>query len=132
MSMSSNPIPAAVLFVRDVKSVSRFYQDVASMTAIHGDEDHEVLETSGFQLVIHAMRGGRPLTRDPAGKLQVLENSNWKLCLPVESIERARTRAAELGGFIESREHEWTARGFRACDGNDPEGNVLQLRQSAG
>jgi predicted enzyme related to lactoylglutathione lyase len=132
MSTSKSPLPAAVLFVRDVKSVSRFYQDVASMAAIHGDEEHEVLEMLGFQLVIHAMRGGRPLTRDPAGKLEVLENSNWKLCLPVESIERARTRAAELGGFIKSREHEWTARGFRACDGNDPEGNVLQLRQSAG
>lgn len=26
---------------------------------------------------------------------------------------------------------EWEARGFRACDGRDPEGNVLQVREAA-
>ena len=129
---SAGPLPSAVLFVRDVRSLSRFYQDVASMRAIHDDEDHVVLEIPGFQLVIHALRAGPSSRRASEGKVVAREDSHWKLCLPVESIARARVRAAELGGLIKAPEHEWTARGFRACDGHDPEGNVLQLRESAG
>lgn len=54
-----------------------------------------------------------------------------RLCLPVESIATARTTAARLGGTIRPAGSEWEARGFRACDGHDPEGNVLQVRENA-
>ena len=37
-----------------------------------------------------------------------------------------------LGGLVDPPEREWTAGGLRACDGHDPEGNVLQLREPAG
>jgi predicted enzyme related to lactoylglutathione lyase len=53
------------------------------------------------------------------------------LCLPVVSIAAARSLAVAHGGAIKSPQHEWEARGFRACDGYDPEGNVIQVRESA-
>lgn len=44
-------------------------------------------------------------------------------------IAAARSLAAANGGAIKSPQHEWEARGFRACDGYDPEGNVIQVRE---
>ena len=37
--------------------------------------------------------------------------------------------APTLGGAIKPPEAEWEARGFRAVDGHDPEGNVVQFRE---
>jgi hypothetical protein len=39
---------------------------------------------------------------------------------------------AGAGGELNPPDKEFAARGFRACDGHDPEGNVLQLREIAG
>ncbi len=46
-------------------------------------------------------------------------------------IEDARKQAAALGGQVGPKAREWQARGFRACDGFDPEGNVFQVRETA-
>ena len=47
------------------------------------------------------------------------------------TIEAARQKAATLGGQVAAKAQEWSARGFRACDAYDPEGNVFQVRESA-
>lgn len=127
--MSLLPKPSAVVFVADVPTMRRFYQALASMALLQEDEVHAVLELEGFQLVIHALRGAPPAA--PGGQVPVREDSYIKVCLPVESIAAARARAAALGGAIKPPNSEWEARGFRACDGHDPEGNVLQVRQIA-
>ncbi len=62
-------------------------------------------------------------------RVLVREDSYIKLCFPVESLESARNLAVSLGGCIQGKSKEWQARGFLACDGHDPEGNVIQLRQ---
>jgi predicted enzyme related to lactoylglutathione lyase len=61
----------------------------------------------------------------------VRHDSYLKVCLPVASLAEARARAEALGGRLYPAQQEWQARGFRACDGHDPEGNVFQLRESA-
>jgi len=121
------PKPSVVVFVADVRKVSTFYREVASMDVLIDEEDYSVMEVEGLQLVIHRLRG------EPAinpGAIKVREDSYVKLCLPVASIAAARSLAAANGGEIKSQ-HEWEARGFRACDGHDPEGNVIQVRESA-
>ena len=87
-----------------------------------------MLEISGLQLTIHALR------RSATGKRSYYparETAHIKLCFPVDSIARARTTAAGFGGEVWAANNEWEAvdRGFRACDGRDPEGNVFQVRQ---
>lgn len=86
--MHTQPKPSVVLFVDDVARLSRFYRELATMSVVHGANDHAILEVHGLQLVIHSL----PATA------------------------------------------EWQAseRGFRACDGRDPEGNVLQVLEAAG
>jgi predicted enzyme related to lactoylglutathione lyase len=130
--MSVTPKPSVVVFVADVRRVSAFYRELASMRVLLEDEGHTVLEAEGFQLVVHALSGEPPVRRDAAGQVPVREDSYVKLCLPVTSIAAARTFAAANGGAIKSAQHEWEARGFRACDGHDPEGNVIQVREAAG
>jgi predicted enzyme related to lactoylglutathione lyase len=115
------PGPAAVVFVHDVARMTVFYRDVASMVALHVDDDHAVLERDGFQLTIHRIDG--------AGMdFRTREDAYVKVCFPVDDLAMARAQVESLGGALWPKDREWEARGFRACDGRDPEGNVFQLR----
>ncbi len=125
--MADHPQPGAVVFVSDPARVAAFYRDVADMTVVHADPQHQVLQIPGLQLTVHAIRGADPVA-EPA---QPREDSYLKLCFPVASIAAARVTAAARGGLIRPVEAEWQARGFRACDGHDPEGNVIQVREKA-
>jgi predicted enzyme related to lactoylglutathione lyase len=126
---SVKPKPSVVVFVADVRRVTTFYREVASMDVLIEEEDHTVMEVEGLQLVVHRLSGEPRVS--PAA-IHVREDSYVKLCLPVASIAAARSLAATNGGAIKPPQHEWEARGFRACDGHDPEGNVIQVRESAG
>lgn len=120
------PSPAGVIFVDDVARIAAFYQAVVGMNVVHADNDHVVLEVTGFQLTVHALA---PPSRDRADlAYPTREDSYIKLCFPVADLARARSTAARLGGELWPPDREWQARGFRACDGRDPEGNVFQLR----
>ena len=110
--------------------MTQFYKALASMTFLHGDDGQSVLEIEDFQLVIHALRGA-PKSSDVNGTVAVRRDAYVKICLPVESIATARTIAPALGGGIKPSKNEFEARGFRACDGHDPEGNVIQVRELA-
>ena len=119
------PAPAAVVFVADVPRMTVFYRELFSMHVLQGDADFAVLESDGLQLTIHALRG------EP-GNTATRVDTYLKLCFPVDRIADARARAPSLGGELWPPENEWTApeRGFRACDGRDPEGNVFQVREA--
>jgi hypothetical protein len=101
------------------------------MTVVHSDRDHVVLDEEGFQLVIHGIPAQIAeqivITVPPA----LREDMPIKFCLPVQSIQAARDKAHELGGAVLPADRAWIARGFRACDGHDPEGNIFQVREPA-
>ena len=128
--MSLTPAPAVVVFVTDVQRVSAFYRELGSMQTLVQDDSHCVLATDGFQVTVHALRGEPGAKTNAQGQVLLRRDSYLKLCLPVPSIALARTVAERYGGAIKSPEFEWEARGFRACDGHDPEGNVIQVRES--
>ena len=125
------PSPAVVVFVSDVERVSAFYREVASMQILVQDHSHCVLATDGFQVTVHALRGEPGVRPNAQGEPPLRQDSYLKLCLPVHSIAAARAVAERYGGAIKAPDSEWAARGFRACDGHDPEGNVIQVRESA-
>jgi len=129
--MNTRPKPSAVIFAKDFEVLARFYRETAEMTEVHRDADHIVLNEEGFQVVIHGMPKQIGATIQITSPPAVREETSIKICLPVSSIEHARTKAAELGGRIGPQTQEWAAPGFRACDGYDPEGNVFQVRESA-
>lgn len=129
--MNARPKPSAVIFAKDIEALARFYRETAEMTEVHRDKGHIVLNEEGFQIVIHGIPKQIAAEIEITTPPELREETPIKICLPVSSIEHARTKAAELGGRVGPKKKEWVARGFRACDGYDPEGNVFQVRESA-
>lgn len=121
------PLPAAVVFVDDVARMAGFHAALTGMRQVHGDDGRVVLEAAGFQLTVHALLDAHGGATDHA----LREDTLVKMCLPAPSLAEARRTAAALGGGLWPSDREWQARGFRACDGRDPEGNVFQLRAAA-
>ncbi len=129
--MNTRPKPSAVIFAKDIHALASFYREVAEMTEVQADKDHIVLNEDGFQVVIHGIPKKIAATIEITSPPKIREQTPIKICLPVSSIAHARTKANDLGGRIGPKAKEWVARGFRACDGYDPEGNVFQVRESA-
>ena len=129
--MNATPKASAVVFAKHAAKLARFYREVAGMEEIHADKSHVVLDGSHFQLVIHNIPKKIADTIGITDPPHIRASNPLKICLPVPSIENARTLAAALGGKVGAKKKEWQARGFTACDGHDPEGNVFQVRESA-
>lgn len=126
----TNPAKAgAVIFAKDLHRVATFYEKLLGLTATHGESDHVVLTSAHCELVIHAIPKAIADTFTIAVPPERRSETPIKLYFFVASIADARARAAPLGGELNPPNREWEARGFRACDGHDPEGNVLQLRE---
>jgi hypothetical protein len=91
------------------------------------DDAVTVLGSDTFELVIHAL-SAEPAVHEP---LAAREDSYLKPFFPVANLSEARERAVALGGRLRPADKEWTARGFRACEAVDPDGNVIQFREDA-
>lgn len=117
--------PSVVIFVKNLARVARFYEQVAAMSEVHSAAGHVALESEYLQLVIHTIPHSVEISDPP----KIRENAAIKLCLPVASITKSREAARTLGGMVGPEADEWEALGFRACDGYDPEGNVIQVRE---
>lgn len=129
--MKTRPKPSVVIFAKDIDTLARFYRETAEMVEVHRDINHIVLDEEQFQIVVHAVPKEISDCIQICCPPELREDTPIKVCLPVLSIEQARSRATELGGRIGPKAKEWAAGGFRACDGYDPEGNVFQVRESA-
>lgn len=129
--MSNQPKSGAVLFAKDLLRVAKFYEELLALTVSVSEPDHLVMESAEFQLVVHALpkevAKSINITSPPARRTEV----PTKLFFPVVSLAETRIKATALGGELNPQSKEWEARGFRACDGHDPEGNVVQFRENA-
>lgn len=103
------------------------WDDVFEGCTCEVDEDVIVLASDEFELVIHALQG-EPSGRQPP---PAREDVYIKPFFPVPSLATARDTAAALGGQLRPSNEEWEARGFRACEATDPDGNVIQFRERA-
>lgn len=124
------PQPGAVLFAKDLPRVARFYEGVVGLAAVATESDHIVLELPHFQLVLHGIPQKIAASISITSPPQLREAVPVKLVFPVASLGAARAIAPALGGCVFPQSKEWEARGFRACDGYDPEGNVVQFREA--
>lgn len=123
--MTENARPGTVIFATDHRRLADFYAAVTKLSVQLADDSVVVLRCDAYELVIHRL-AGEPAPGDPPVPRQ---DSYIKPFFPVASLESARERAAALGGRLEPADKEWSARGFRACEAVDPEGNVIQFRE---
>jgi predicted enzyme related to lactoylglutathione lyase len=125
--MATNTPFGAVIFTGDKGRLARFYETLAGLAVRFTDRDVTVLDSQEFELVIHALPEEPAVGQPPLAR----EDGYIKPVFPVTSLSEARERAAALGGRLRHRSEEWEARGFRACEAIDPDGNVTQFRESA-
>ncbi|MDE3071659.1 MAG: VOC family protein [Pseudomonadota bacterium] len=129
--MKNLPPAAAVLYAKDMAKVGDFYTKVAGLCVTHEEQGHIVLESDAFQLVVVAVPRKLASTIHVAEPPQRRENTVVKLVFPVASIAAAREAAQAHGGQVDFPGREWLFQGSRVCDGQDPEGNVVQFRERA-
>ncbi len=124
----------AVLYARNVTALKHFYLTLLALNdeSVHVATDHVAINTPTFQLVLVEV------PTDVAASI-VIENPPRirtevpvKLVFDVPSIQDARVVSAHNGGEVWPEAREWDFGAFRMCDGRDPEGNVIQLRQQCG
>ena len=123
--MATTIRPGAVIFTGNLKRLAKFYEAVTGLPVCYTDDKVTVLASDTFELVIHSL-AAEPAVSEPA---LLREDGYIKPFFPVASLREARTHAAALGGRLRPQDQEWEARGFRACDGVDPDGNVIQFRE---
>jgi len=124
--MTRTTRPGTVIFTGDKDRLARFYEAVTGLPVRANDGSVTVLASDEFELVIHALPG-EPVVHGP----QSMREAYVKPFFPVTSLSDARRRAVALGGRVSSASEEWEARGFRACEGIDPDGNPIQFREDA-
>ena len=129
--MTALPKPGAVVFAKNVSRVARFYEQLLSMSIKQADAGKAVLESDAMVLVIHGIPAHIASTFVITDPPQRRQDTAVKLVLAVPSLADARARAPALGGGVDPASAAWSAAGFTACDGFDPEGNVVQFRQAA-
>lgn len=121
----------AVIFAKDVGALARFYEGVVPMTVLAREDGAVRLENEAIQLVIHALPKAVAKQIEISVPPRLRDQSAIKPVFAVDSLDRARDAAAQLGGGMNPASSAFVWAGFRACDGHDPEGNQVQFREAA-
>lgn len=117
-----------VLFVNSLESQTNFYLQVLNATVSSKSEEYATLSTDNFELTLHQIpEQYQEAIQTPP---QIREDCAWKPTFDIDNLGAAREAASQLGGTIKDPGFEWPLDGFVYCDGSDPEGNVIQFRQS--
>jgi len=120
---------SAVLFARDHAKVARFYREALGLVYTSGDDDHSVLNCSGFELVIHQIPKHVLKESNPAPATGRREHGRIRLNLPVDNMGVARSIATQLGGQVDDAPPGWALEDANFYLGHDPEGNVFKLSE---
>lgn len=120
----------ALIYAKDLERLSMFYQRLLGMKLLKADDTLHVMESADFQLLIHAIPPHIAATFTIASPPEPREDSALKLFFTVESLASAASQASDMGGSVAGP--VWDGPGFRVQNAVDPEGNILQLRESIG
>jgi catechol 2,3-dioxygenase-like lactoylglutathione lyase family enzyme len=128
----ANPFTAgAIVYAKDIQRLARFYAAVADLEIVHEVADHVVLESETYELVIVAIPAATAARIAIATPPVRRTNTAFKPSFRVDSLAAVRAAAREADGELDPPEKEWDFQGMRVCDGCDPEGNMIQLREAA-
>jgi len=120
---------AAVLLAKDWQQLAAFYSSVVAFPRRRDGTDHAILESPGFQLIVHGIPEHIAAHITVPVPAVPREDATVKLVFFVEDLAQARAEALRLGGSLKKEEQQWRFEDCLVCDGHDPEGNVFQLRQ---
>jgi len=124
-----DPQQGMVLFAKNKKRVSAFYQATLGVRPVESKVSHDLLRGTTYEIVVHAIPRkiavGIEITDPPTAR----ERAAIKPTFVVKSLEKVRDAAQRTGGFLKPASEAWHFRGCSVLDGMDPEGNQVQFKQ---
>lgn len=123
------PQQGMVLFAKNRRRVSAFYQATLGLTVVESEATHDLLRGTTYEIVVHAIprkvAAGIEITDPPTAR----ERAAFKPTFVVKSLDNVRDAAEKTGGFLKPASAMWHFRGCSVLDGMDPEGNQVQFKQ---
>ena len=123
------PQQGIVLFAKNKKRVSAFYQAALGLSAVESAPSHDLLRGGTYEIVVHAIprriAAHIEITRPPTAR----ERAAIKPMFVVKSLDQVRGAAERTGGVLKPASEMWHFRGCSVLDGLDPEGNQVQFKQ---
>jgi len=117
--MSYDSRTGAVLFAARLDRVAAFYSSVLGLSEANRDDDHILLESPGFQLVVHRIPGRPAATAEVAEGPVRRAAAAIKPVFFVRSVATVRAIANAHGGAMDPEEKEWRFHGALVCDALD-------------
>ncbi|MEJ1933882.1 hypothetical protein WDZ92_27105 [Nostoc sp. NIES-2111] len=118
-----------VVFAKNKKRVSAFYQLTLNLTVQESAPSHDLLQGHGYEVVVHTIprpyAAGIKISKPP----QPRQETPFKPTFVVPDLEAVRAAATQSGGYLAPTERAWHFRGCTVLDGWDPEGNIVQFKQ---
>ena len=119
-----------VVFAKNKKRVSTFYQQALDLEVQESDSSHDLLRGQGYEVVIHTIprkyAAGISVSKPPESR----DETPFKPSFVVSSLAAVRRAAESTGGYLKPEEGAWRFRGHVVLDGWDPEGNIVQFKQA--
>jgi predicted enzyme related to lactoylglutathione lyase len=119
-----------VVFAKNKKRVSAFYQQTLDLDLAETATSHDLLRGHGYEVVVHTIprkyAASMTITKPPVPR----QDSPFKPTFVVVSLKAVRSAAQATGGYLKPDSGAWHFRGHVVIDGWDPEGNIVQLKQA--
>ena len=119
-----------VVFAKNKKLVSAFYQQTLGLVVEQSDTAHDLLRGHGYEVVVHSIprkyASGITITNPPVPR----EETPFKPSFVVNNLADVRHAVEVTGGYLKPESGAWHFRGHVILDGWDPEGNIVQFKQA--
>lgn len=119
-----------VVFAKNKKRVSEFYQQALNLEAIESETSHDLLRGHGYEVVIHSIPRKYAAEIKIAKPPEPREDTPFKPTFVVPSLVELRRAVEATGGLLKPAERAWHFRGHIVLDGWDPEGNIVQFKEA--
>src|SRR5262245_17352761 len=94
------PQQGMVLFAKNKRRVSAFYQETLGLSAVESESSHDLLRGTTYEIVVHAIprriAAGIEITNPPTAR----ERAAIKPTFVVKSLDKVRDAAQKTGGFL--------------------------------
>ena len=124
----------AVVYVLDLGRAVVFYRATPNWSVLEQESGFATLQSPSVQgaTILTLVQIPDEIAADItiADPPQRRDETPIKLSFAVNDLAEVRALAATVGGVVDSVDMEWTFGTVRVVDGHDPEGNVVQFRQS--
>lgn len=118
-----------VVFAKNKKRVSAFYQRTLALEVEESESSHDLLRGHGYEVVVHAIPRKYAAVIKLATPVVPRTEMPIKPTFLVKDLEAVRAAAVETGGWLKPAAGAWRFRGCVVLDGWDPEGNIVQFKQ---